>query len=280
MLSAIVGFLILRRRGVYFSLLTLALAALTYTIAFRWTEVTGGEDGPGGLARGRLGPIDLDDALVYYIVVAGSGSACCTPCCASSRSPFGHVLVAIRENQVRAIVPGLSGRALQARGVRPLGGGDRTRRRFARVPELPRLGGRNLGRLLRRAAGDGGDRRHAPILGPAPGVLFYILFRELFSIWTANWLLWFGIVFVGFVLYSPSGLVGIWATLRRALAPAAGGGGGDERAPDLRGPAAAGVPASRRVAGTVLQVDAVSKHFDGIRAVSNASLAVAGRSMP
>ena len=41
------------------------------------------------------------------------------------------------------------------------------------------------------------------ILGPALGALFYILFRELFSIWTANWLLWFGLVFVGFVLFSP-----------------------------------------------------------------------------
>ena len=51
-LSAVVGLVILRRRGVYFSLLTLALAALTYTIAFRWTEVTGGEDGLGGLKRG------------------------------------------------------------------------------------------------------------------------------------------------------------------------------------------------------------------------------------
>ena len=44
-LSTLVGIIILRRRGVYFSLLTLALSALTYTIAFRWTDVTGGEDG-------------------------------------------------------------------------------------------------------------------------------------------------------------------------------------------------------------------------------------------
>jgi len=44
--SAVVGIhSILRRRGVYFSLLTLAFAALTYTVAFRWSEVTGGEDG-------------------------------------------------------------------------------------------------------------------------------------------------------------------------------------------------------------------------------------------
>jgi ABC-type branched-subunit amino acid transport system permease subunit len=54
-LSALVGFLILRRRGVYFSLLTLALCALTFAIAFRWTAVTGGEGGLGGLERGFLG---------------------------------------------------------------------------------------------------------------------------------------------------------------------------------------------------------------------------------
>ena len=64
-LSTVVGFLILRRRGVYFSLLTLALAALTYTIAFRWTEVTGGEDGLGGLKRGSIGPVSLDDGNAY-----------------------------------------------------------------------------------------------------------------------------------------------------------------------------------------------------------------------
>src|SRR5664280_1430587 len=74
-LSTVVGVLILRRRGVYFSLLTLALAALTYTVAFRWSEVTGGEDGLGGLKRGSIGPINLDNALVYYITVAVIGLA-------------------------------------------------------------------------------------------------------------------------------------------------------------------------------------------------------------
>ena len=54
-LATVVGVLILRRRGVYFSLLTLALAALTYTIAFRWSDVTGGED-PGG-TPGRTGAV-------------------------------------------------------------------------------------------------------------------------------------------------------------------------------------------------------------------------------
>ena len=50
-LAAVFGFLILRRRGVYFSLLTLALAAMLYSVAFRWTEVTGGENWLGGITR-------------------------------------------------------------------------------------------------------------------------------------------------------------------------------------------------------------------------------------
>ncbi|XSC42038.1 ABC transporter permease subunit [Bradyrhizobium sp. RDT10] len=56
-IATFVGFVILRRRGVYFSLLTLALSALAYTIAFRWTAVTGGEDGLGGLETGQHRPV-------------------------------------------------------------------------------------------------------------------------------------------------------------------------------------------------------------------------------
>src|SRR3970282_1741152 len=66
LLATLVGVLILRRRGVYFALLTLAFVALTYTIAFRWTELTGGEDGLGGLARGGFQALPLDNGDVYY----------------------------------------------------------------------------------------------------------------------------------------------------------------------------------------------------------------------
>ena len=89
-LSGFVGVLILRRRGVYFSLLTLALAALAYTIAFRWTEVTGGEDGLGGLQRGKIGPIVLDDARVFYAAVALIGLGVLYALLRVP-PPFGHV---------------------------------------------------------------------------------------------------------------------------------------------------------------------------------------------
>src|SRR5262249_4837488 len=64
-MSAVIGVFILRRRGVYFSLLTLALTALAYTVAFRWSDVTGGENGLAGLERGFIGPLNLDDAFVF-----------------------------------------------------------------------------------------------------------------------------------------------------------------------------------------------------------------------
>ena len=99
-LSTIVGFLILRRRGVYFALLTLAFAALTYSIAFRWTALTGGEDGLGGLQRGGPAAVPLDNAYVYYAFVAAIAFGVLYVLLRVTRSPFGHVLVAIERDGV------------------------------------------------------------------------------------------------------------------------------------------------------------------------------------
>src|SRR5687768_7081379 len=52
--AALAGALVLRRRGVYFSLLTLALTALLFAVAYRWTDFTGGESGLGGVTRTRV----------------------------------------------------------------------------------------------------------------------------------------------------------------------------------------------------------------------------------
>jgi ABC-type branched-subunit amino acid transport system ATPase component len=112
------------------------------------------------------------------------------------------------------------------------------------------------------------------MLGPAIGALFFILFRELFSIWTANWLLWFGLVFVAFVLYSPGGLVGIWATLAKRWWPPP-----EEAAAMSRRKIYEDLPLPafllpKGLDGTVLDVRGVSKTFGGIRAVTDASLQV------
>src|SRR4051812_22309216 len=81
--SALLGALILRRRGVYFSLLTLALTAMLFAVAFRWTAFTGGESGLGGVVRGAW----LDPDPVYYGVVAMVGFAVCFLLWRFHRSP-------------------------------------------------------------------------------------------------------------------------------------------------------------------------------------------------
>ncbi|HYI30812.1 MAG TPA: branched-chain amino acid ABC transporter permease, partial [Bradyrhizobium sp.] len=192
--STIVGVIILRRRGVYFSLLTLALAALSYTIAFRWSNVTGGEDGLGGLKRGSIGPFNLDNALTYYIVVALIGLAVLYVLLRVVRSPFGHVLVAIRENQLRATFQGYPVERYKlvvfviSAVVTGLAGaltGFQNYLVSAEAVSVPFSG------ELVAIVVIGGMRN---MLGPALGALFFVLFRELFSIWTPNWLFWFGLI--------------------------------------------------------------------------------------
>tara|TARA_R110002012_G_scaffold129667_4_gene282119 strand:- start:377 stop:2914 length:2538 start_codon:yes stop_codon:yes gene_type:complete len=272
--AALVGVLMLRRRGVYFALMTLALAALTYTISFRWTEVTGGEDGLGNLQRGNLGPLDLDNQLAYYTVVAVIGFLVLYALHRVARSPFGHVLVAIRENEQRATFQGypvdrykLAAFVLSA-SVTALAGALTGFQHYIVSAETTSI--IFSGELLAMVVI--GGMRH--ILGPAIGVAFYILFREMLSIWTVHWLFWFGIVFVSFVIYSPNGLVGIWERLRRHWykAPSEAAAMSNRKLYDNLA-----LPAFLRpdpVAGPVLQVEGVSKHFGGIRAVEQAGLEV------
>src|SRR5882672_4331998 len=273
-LSCVAGALILRRRGVYFALLTLAFVALTYAIAFRWTALTGGEDGLGGLQRGGFGAVPLDNAGVYYSFVALIALGVLYVLLRVTRSPFGHVLVAIRENQQRATFRGydvdryrLAAFVLSA-VVTGLGGALQGFLNYLVSAESVSVA--FSGELLAMVVI--GGMRH--ILGPALGVLFYVVFRELFSIWTGNWLLWFGLVFVGFVLYSPEGLAGIWVKLRRRLRPPP-----EESAAMSRRQITEGLPLpaflrpeSRQ--GPVLEVASVAKRFGGIRALARASLAV------
>jgi branched-chain amino acid transport system ATP-binding protein len=273
-LSALVGVIILRRRGVYFSLLTLALAALTYTIAFRWSSVTGGEDGLGGLKRGNIGPFSLDNALTFYITVAVIGLGILYMLLRLTRSPFGHVLVAIRENQLRATFQGYPveryklGVFVISAVVTGIAGALLAFQTYlvsAEAVSVP-FSGEMLAMVV-----IGGMRS---MLGPALGALFFILFRELFSIWTPNWLLWFGLIFVAFVLYSPGGLVGIWATLARRWWPAPEESAAMSRRRIYEGLPLPGFLMPEGLKGTVLEVKGISKNFGGIRAVTKASLQV------
>jgi branched-chain amino acid transport system permease protein len=103
LLGLAVGALAIRRQGIYFAMITLALAQMMY---FIWLRVpfTGGEDGMQGVVRGRLfGLFDLSNDRVMYFVVLVLFIAGFWLIHRTIHSPFGQVLKAIKENEPRAI---------------------------------------------------------------------------------------------------------------------------------------------------------------------------------
>jgi branched-chain amino acid transport system permease protein len=104
LIGLVMGALAIRRQGIYFSMITLALAQMVYFGALRAGEFTGGEDGLQGVPRGKLlGVIDLANDTTLYFVVLGICVLAFMLIVRTVHSPFGQVLKAIKENEPRAI---------------------------------------------------------------------------------------------------------------------------------------------------------------------------------
>ncbi len=102
-LGLVVGALAIRRQGIYFAMVTLAIAQMMYFLYVQ-APFTHGEDGIQGVPRGRLfGVIDLSNSLAMYYTVLVVFIAAFLLIYRIIHSPFGQVLKAIRENEPRAI---------------------------------------------------------------------------------------------------------------------------------------------------------------------------------
>jgi branched-chain amino acid transport system permease protein len=102
-LGLIAGVVAIRRQGIYFAMITLALAQMMYLVALR-VKMTGGEDGIQGVPRGKLfGTFDLSNEMTMYAFVAVVVLAAFFLIYRIINSPFGEVLKAIRENEPRAV---------------------------------------------------------------------------------------------------------------------------------------------------------------------------------
>ncbi|MCZ0737858.1 branched-chain amino acid ABC transporter ATP-binding protein/permease [Phreatobacter sp. AB_2022a] len=278
--AAIAGLVILRRRGVYFSLLTLALTAVMYTISFRWTELTGGENGLGGVVRPNYGPVDLNHGWTFYGLVALLGFVVVLVLQRFHNAPVGSVLVAIRENETRARFVGydtdrykLIAFTVSAALTGFAGALSAFHHRFTSAdPVAIQFSGELLAMVV-----IGGMRS---FLGPALGALFFMLSREYLSLFTSSWLLFFGLMFVGFIVFSPTGLTGV---AQRLLAPfrrlpetdAAMAG----RRVEAVGPVPREFVHEGSGAGPVLCADGIVKSFGGIRAVRGVSFTVMDRTL-
>ena len=277
--SALFGALILRRKGVYFSLLTLALAAMLYAIAFRWTAVTGGEDGLGGIRRPAFAGIDFDIALPYYMLVASLAFIIVYLLWRFHRSPVGSVLIAIRENEQRARFIGYATDRYKlvaftvSASITGLAG---TLLLFNnRMTSAEPISVAFSGELLAMVV-IGGMRS---FLGPALGALFFVIFRDYLSSITENWLLWFGLLFVAFIVFSPTGLVGVAEKLLMPFrktetedAAMSSRKAGEVSLPDfLKHPP--------MLAGSLLKVSGITKSFGGIKAVQGVDIDIKDRTL-
>ncbi|MGH7059582.1 MAG: branched-chain amino acid ABC transporter permease, partial [Stellaceae bacterium] len=102
-LGTVFGWLAIRRQGIYFAMITLALAQMVYFAALE-APFTGGEDGIQAVPRGRLlGLVDLGGTLTMYYFVLAIFLVGLAIIVRTINSPFGQVLKAIRENEPRAI---------------------------------------------------------------------------------------------------------------------------------------------------------------------------------
>jgi branched-chain amino acid transport system permease protein len=103
LIGLVMGSLAIRRQGIYFTMITLALAQMLFFVCLQ-APFTGGEDGMQGVPRGRLlGVLDLQSDMTLYYVVLAIAVAAFALIVRIVHSPFGQVLKAVKENEPRAI---------------------------------------------------------------------------------------------------------------------------------------------------------------------------------
>ncbi|MBU7442303.1 branched-chain amino acid ABC transporter permease [Paraburkholderia fungorum] len=212
--AAIIGALIVRLRGVYFAMATIAFGQVFYFIAFRWNAVTGGDDGLSGWHRM---PIDLgfatvdilSNGTVFYYFVLFFFALSVAIMAGILRSPFGRTLLAIRENERRARYLGI-----------PIE--KHVWLSFVISCFFVSLAGTLYGLLNNFAdphalrwdqSGEfvimsvlGGMRS---LWGPLIGAAIFVVVQDYISSRTENWMSFIGLLFVLVVLFFPRGVLGI-----------------------------------------------------------------------
>jgi branched-chain amino acid transport system permease protein len=211
--AAIIGAMIVRLRGVYFAMVTIAFGQVFYFIAFRWNTVTGGDDGMTGWRRQ---PIDLgfaqidlaDDHAFFYVVLAFFALA--TGIMALLlRSPFGRTLLAIRENERRARYLGIPvERHIWLSFVISCAFVSLAGTLYALLNNFtdPRALRWDLSGNFVIMAVLGGMRS---FWGPLIGAAIFVALQDYVSSQTSNWMSIIGLFFVLVVLFFPRGVLGV-----------------------------------------------------------------------
>ncbi len=216
--GAVFGLLALRTRGVYFLMITLALAMLVWGLAYRWVDLTAGDNGISGVVRPVIGRWSLQSITSYYYFVLIVFWLSVFLMFRLVRSPFGLTLVGIRESESRMrtlgydvwlhkyicfVIASFFGGVAGVLMIFYNGYISPTT-----LEVLP-----NVEVLLMVALGGAGT-----VLGPFIGALIIVMLNNFISVYTERWLMILGVIYIVTILYAPQGLFElIWRKSRRAI---------------------------------------------------------------
>lgn len=231
--AGLVGLIVARKRGIYFSLLTIAFGQVFYFVAFRWEELTGGETGLSKIDRIPIGipglfQIKLSTPINYYYVCWAVFLIATIVVWKIVHSPFGKVIQGIRENEVRTRYLGYNVYLYKwasftiSGAFAGLAGGLYTfliNSAFATVLDWTQSGNVVMMNLL------GGGLVN--FFGPILGATIFISSRDLLSAYISrasytlhfeiDWLFIYGLMFVFVILFIPTGILGLISGKKRAV---------------------------------------------------------------
>jgi branched-chain amino acid transport system permease protein len=212
--AALIGLLIVKLRGVYFAMVTIAFGQVFYFIAFRWNTVTGGDDGLTGWHREplHLGFTQIDilgnDKAFYYLVLLLFAVAVGLMALLL-RSPLGRTLIAIRENERRARFLGIPvEQHIWLAFVISCAFASLAGALYALLSNFtdPRSLHWTLSGNFVIMAVLGGMRS---FWGPLIGAAIFVVLQDYVSSHTQNWMSVIGLFFVLVVTFFPRGVLGI-----------------------------------------------------------------------
>ncbi|HEY4170704.1 MAG TPA: branched-chain amino acid ABC transporter permease [Reyranella sp.] len=208
------GLLLVRRRGVYFAMVTIAFGQVCFYIAYKWDDFTGGYDGLRGFVRAPLDfglfKVDItgNGTLFYYFVLFVFGLAVGLMALIL-KSPFGRTMLAIRENERRARFLGLPVEkhiwlsfSISCFFTALAGALYALLNNFADPLGLNYVMSGNIVMI----AVMGGMRT---FWGPLLGAVLFVMLQDYVSSMTTNWMFFVGTAFVLVVLLFPRGLMGL-----------------------------------------------------------------------
>jgi ABC-type branched-subunit amino acid transport system permease subunit len=204
--SVLLGYLTLRRRGIYFSILTLAFAEMFYYAALSpLQQWTGGDNGLTGIPAANLFGITMKGEAIYY-VIAATAFVGIYVARRIVRSPYGLILRAIKSNETRVASTGIDTRryklmAFVISGLYAGVAGSLSAVYQTYVP-TDALHWTTSGQLVIMAVIGGVGTLYGPMIGA--GIVLYL--ANVLSGITEQWLLIQGLVFMGFVIFLPGGV--------------------------------------------------------------------------